>query len=61
MLKTVNRNFLKKNRKNPIFLENQCRTMMNNCISRIFHENSYLKLWTLKKIIFPINNVKNRQ
>ena len=53
--------FLKKIAKIQFFKENQCRTMLYNFISRIFHKNSYLKLWTLKKIKFPINNVKNRQ
>ena len=32
-------------------MENQCGTVLYFCISRIFHKNSYLKLWTLKKII----------
>ena len=43
--------FLKKIAKIQFFEENQCRTMLYFCISRIFYEISFLKLWTIKKII----------
>ena len=51
MLKTVNRNFLKKIAKIQFFVENQCRTLLYFSISRIFDKISFLKLWTIKKII----------
>ena len=43
--------FLKKIAKMNFFEENQFRTMLYFCISRIFYEISFLKLWTIKKII----------
>ena len=43
--------FLKKIEKIQFFEENQCRTMLYFCVSRIFDEISFLKLWTIKKII----------
>ena len=43
--------FLKKIAKIQFFEENQCRTMLYFCISRIFDKISFLKLWTIKKII----------
>ena len=44
--------FLKKIEKIQFFEENQCRTMLYFCVSRIFDEISFLKLWTIK-----INNI----
>ena len=44
--------FLKKIAKIQFFEENQCRTMLYFCVSRIFDEISLLKLWTIK-----INNI----
>ena len=43
--------FLKIIAKIQFFEENQCRTMLYFCVSRIFDEISFLKLWTIKKII----------
>ena len=53
--------FLKKIAKIQFFEENQCRTMLYFCISRIFYEISFLKLWTIKKIICSMKNIKNSQ
>ena len=51
MCKTVNRNFLKKNRKNPItWGKSMSYNIVFLCI-KDFDENSFLKLWTIKKII----------
>ena len=43
--------FLKKIAKIQVFMENQCRIMLYFSISRIFYKISFLKLWTIKKII----------
>ena len=60
MLKTVDGNFLKKNRKNPILWG---KSMLYNvvflCI-KDFDKISFLKLWTIKKIICTIKNIKKQ-
>ena len=54
--------FLKKIAKIQFYEENQCCTMLYFCVSRIFDKISFLKLWTIKKIIkkCTIKNIKKQ-